>query len=103
MRTTFVGLVAMLMLIGGTAFGRAGWVPPDGTITAVSGTRSNGFHVDYYHQRDAWLPTLSEALAECGEYDRRIRQVRCAVHVRTWYRDLGDTKRAIRFSHGQPD
>ena len=103
MRTLFVGLVAMFTLVAGTAFARSGWTPPDGTITAISGTRSDGFHVEYYHQRDAWLPTLSEAVAECGEYEGRIRQVRCVVRVRAWYRGLGDTKRAIRLARGHPD
>ena len=98
MRILLVGLAAMLVFIGGTAFARSGWAPPDDTITAVSGSRAHGFHLEYHAQRDAWLPTRSEAIAECGEYDRRRRQVRCIVQVRTWYHDLGDMKRALRLA-----
>ncbi|HJR38281.1 MAG TPA: hypothetical protein VJ819_07850 [Nocardioidaceae bacterium] len=98
MRILMIGLVAMLVFLGGTAFARSGWAPPDDTITAVSGSRAHGFHLEYHAQRDAWLPTRSEAIAECGEYHRRMRQVRCIVQVRTWYHDLGDMKRALRLA-----
>lgn len=92
-------VAAMLTLAGGTAVGdEVSWQPPDDTITAVSGTRGSGFHVTYFGRRDAYLPTRSEAIAECGEYDRMVERVRCRVQVRTWYRDLGDTRRAIRYA-----
>jgi hypothetical protein len=98
MRVLIIGLAFILMFIGAAAFARSGWTPPDDTITAVSGSRAHGFHVEYHAQRDAWLPTRSEAIAECGEYDRRMRQVRCIVQVRTWYDDLADMKRALRLA-----
>lgn len=78
--------------------GEPHWKPPDDTITAVTGTRSSGFHVSYVGRPTAYLPSVSEALVECGEYHKLYRRVRCRVEVRTWYRDLGDTKRAIRYA-----
>lgn len=74
----------------------AGWVPPDDTIVRVRGTSDSGFSVRHYDGTVQHLPTLSEATAECGEYGRRVRRVRCGAEVTTWYRDLGATKRALR-------
>jgi hypothetical protein len=95
-----VGAVAALLiwLAGSAAAGEPRWVPPDGTVTAVTGSRDSGFHVRYFGRPDAYLPTYSESTAECGEYRLLIRRVRCRVQVRTWYRDLGNTKRAIRYA-----
>jgi len=54
--------------------------------------------VRHYDGTVLHLPTLSEATAECGEYDRRVRRVRCRAEVTTWYRDLGAAKRALRYA-----
>lgn len=75
-----------------------GWVPPDDTIVHVRGTSTSGFSVHHYDGTVLHLPTLSEATAECSEYDRRVRRVRCRAEVTTWYRDLGGTKRALRYA-----
>ena len=74
------------------------WVPPDDTIVRVRGTAADGFSVRHYDGTVLYLPTLSEATAECGEYDRRVRRVRCSTEVTTWYRDLGATRRALRYA-----
>lgn len=87
-----------LSITGGAAFARSSWTPPDDTITGITGTKNTGFHVRYYNRSDDYLPTISEALAECGEYHRAVRRTRCYVSMRTWYRDLGDTKRALRYA-----
>lgn len=77
-----------------------GWVPPDDTIVRVRGTSDSGFTVHHYDGTVLYLPTLSEATAECGEYHRRVRRVRCSAEVTTWYRDLGATRRALRYARG---
>lgn len=97
-KAMIAAVAAALTFTSGAAIAQARWTPPDDTITAVAGTRDSGFHVDYYGRRTAYLPTISEAIAECEEYRRRVRRIRCKVSVRTWYRDLGDTKRAIRYA-----
>lgn len=76
-----------------------GWTPPGDTITGVSGTARHGIRVDRYAEATTYLPTLSEALAECGEYDAASDRLRCRVEVRTGYAALGDTKRALRLAH----
>lgn len=91
-------MVALLVATAGAAYAGAGWTPPDDTITRVTGNRDDGFTVERYDGSVLHPPTLSEALAECAEYDTRVGRVRCRVEVRTWYRDLGDIKRAIRLA-----
>jgi hypothetical protein len=96
-------VAALLMWVAGAAAGAAAageprWVPPDGTVTAVTGSSDSGFHVTYFGRSDAYLPTHSESTAECGEYRTLVRRVKCRVQVRTWYRDLRDIKRAIRYA-----
>lgn len=97
-KAAVAAVAAVLMLTGGAAFARESWTPPDDTITGVSGTGDSGFHVIYFGRRDAYLPTVSEAAAECEEYRDGARRIRCRVRVRTWYHDLGATKRAIRYA-----
>jgi len=87
-----------LALAGGAAYAGTCWTPPDDTITRVSGNRDDGFTIEHYDGSVLHPPTLSEAIAECGEYATRVDRVRCRVEVRTWYRDLGDTKRALRLA-----
>jgi hypothetical protein len=77
------------------------WVPPDDTIVRVRGTAESGFTVRHYDGTAVHLPTLSEADAECTEYQRHARRVRCRAEVGTWYRDLGATKRALRYARSR--
>ena len=74
------------------------WEPPPSTIVWVSGDAANGFGVRHYDGTVAYLPTDSEAIAECGEYDTYVERVRCRVQVRTWYADLTQTRRAIAWA-----
>ena len=91
---------ALAVLAGWLAPASAGggWVPPDDTIVRVRGTSDSGFTVGHYDGTVLHLPTLSEASAECEEYQRRVRRVRCRAQVSTWYRDLGATRRALRYA-----
>lgn len=98
LKTIAAIVVAALTFVSGTAFARATWTPPDDTIVGIHGTRHSGFQIRYYRQRPAYLPTISEAIAECAEYRDRERRFRCRVRTRTWYHDLGDTKRAIWYA-----
>lgn len=75
------------------------WQPPPKTIVAVEGDKANGFAIHHYDGSATFPPTDSEAAAECSAYDPRVKRVRCKVQVRTWYRDLGRLKRALRFAH----
>lgn len=72
--------------------------PAPDTIVKVTGNASEGFGIEYYDGSSAFPPTDSEAMAECQEYTAKVGRVRCRVEVRTWYRDLVDTKRAIKFA-----
>ena len=95
--------VAVAALVAGsvqTALALSGerWVPPDDTIVRVTGNAEEGFGIQHHDGTSVFPPTLSEALAECGEYDTRWARVRCRTQVRTWYRDLADIKDALRLA-----
>ena len=75
--------------------------PPGDTIVRVTGDQASGFTIHHYDGTALYPPTRSEARAECGEYDDRVDRVRCWTEVRTWYRDLGDLKRALRWAHAR--
>lgn len=77
----------------------AAWVPPAKTVVAVEGNKADGFSIHHYDGTVLFPPTDSEARAECGEYHRRVKRVRCRTEVRIWYRDLGRLKRALRWAH----
>lgn len=100
-----VAVLLPLLSMATVAWAGTRWMPPDDTITHVSGTADRGFHVERHDGSQLWTPTQSEAVAECGEYDRLLARARCRVQVRTWYRDLGDTKRALRYArlYGEGD
>jgi len=107
---TFIGaVVAAALLIATAAVAGAGsasagdprWEPPDDTIIHVRGTASDGFTVGRYDGSIAYLPTRSEARSECLGYHKRLRRVRCWTETRTWYRDLGDLKRSLRYVRQQ--
>ena len=73
--------------------------PPGGTVVSVTGDRDDGFRVEHYDGSVDFTPTLSEARAECGEYDRWIERVRCRTAVRVGYRDLVRLRRALDYAH----
>ncbi len=72
---------------------------PGDTIVRVTGDAANGFGIYYYDRSSIFPPTDSEAFAECSEYDRWVRRVRCRTKVRVWYRDLADMKQALRYAN----
>ena len=93
--------LAVLLAGGGLAWSAdAADDPPGGaTIVDVRGDRETGFVIEHYDGTRAYPPTLSEGLAECAEYARRIEHVRCRVALRVWYRELGRLKRALDYAH----
>ncbi|HET7196343.1 MAG TPA: hypothetical protein VFI99_15260 [Nocardioides sp.] len=95
-----VGAVALVVGSVGTALALPAetWVPPGDTIVRVTGNAEEGFGIEHYDGTGLFPPTLSEALAECGEYDTKVARVRCRAEVRTWYRDLADIKDALRLA-----
>lgn len=72
--------------------------PAPDTIVRVTGDAADGFGIEYFDGSSQFPPTTSEAMAECEEYPAKVGRVRCRVEVRTWYRDLLETKRAIRYA-----
>jgi len=96
-------LAAFTVLVGGESVGwsaAAGGQPTaPGTIVDVRGDRDHGFAIEHYDGTVDHPPTLSEGLAECGEYRRRFERVRCRTALRVWYRDLGRMKRALDHAH----
>lgn len=104
MRHLSVLLAALAAVIGcglGVAALAAPKPPPPDTIVEVTGTARDGFSIRHYDGSEEFPPTLSEANAECGEYDARVDRVRCRTEVRTWYRDLAAMRRALRWAHAQ--
>jgi hypothetical protein len=95
-----VGAVALVVGSVGTALALPGetWVPPGDTIVRVTGNSEEGFGIKHYDGSALFPPTISEARAECGEYDTESARVRCRAEVRTWYRDLADIKDALRLA-----
>lgn len=89
--------LSLLLPSGAAAESERHWTPPADTIIAVEGNKSDGFGIFYFDGSSVFPPTDSEAKAECSEYDRRIDEVRCWVEVKTWYRDLADLKRSLRY------
>jgi hypothetical protein len=77
----------------------AEWIPPDDTIVKVEGNKYDGFSIFHYDGTAEFPPTNSEARAECEEYDTHVAVVRCVTEMRTWYRDLGQLRRALRYAH----
>jgi hypothetical protein len=60
---------------------------------------SEGFGIEHYDGSSTFPPTHSEAMAECQEYSAKVGRIRCRVEVKTWYRDLVATKRALKYAH----
>ena len=99
------GLLAVFVALvtGGrgewTADASVGDPPAGSTIVDVDGDRDHGFVIRHYDGTVDYPPTLSEAVAECGEYARRRERLRCRTAQRVWYRDLGQLKRALDHAH----
>ena len=66
-RVLVVAVLLPLLSMATVAWAGTRWVPPDDTITRVSGTADRGFHVKRHDGSQLWTPTQSEAVAECGE------------------------------------
>ncbi|RHW27190.1 hypothetical protein D0Z08_11045 [Nocardioides immobilis] len=90
-------LLLALLAVGGLAASAAAdpaatltepYVPPADTIVHVEGDAANGFSIEHYDGSWEFPPTDSETTAECNEYDRLVRRIRCRVSTRTWYRAL---------------
>ncbi len=98
-------LLAVLAVGGLAASASAGssktytdpYVPPDETIVQVEGDAVNGFAIRHYDGSWHYPPTDSETMAECEEYDRELRQFRCKVSNRTWFRALAGFKQTTRY------
>ncbi|MEN8705104.1 MAG: hypothetical protein ABF306_03110 [Nocardioides marinisabuli] len=72
--------------------------PAPDTIVKVTGNADGGFGIQHYDGSTQFPPTMSEAMAECQEYPKKIGRVRCRKEVKTWYRDLADLKQAIKYA-----
>lgn len=64
-------------------------------IKRITGSQENGFHVVWSDGTHEYTPTRSEAIAECGEYDTRVRREACRASTRTQYRWMALTKRSL--------
>jgi hypothetical protein len=81
--------------VGAAADGRA---PAPDTIVRITGNPAEGFGIEHYDGSSTFPPTNTEALAECREYPAAVGRARCRVKVKTWYRDLVETKKALRYA-----
>ncbi len=92
-----VGGLAASASAGPSAIHPDPYVPPGDTIVQVEGDAANGFAIRLYNGTWHYPPTDSETMAECEEYDRKIRQIRCKVRNRTWFRALAGFKHTTRY------
>lgn len=72
-------------------------IPAD-VVVKVTGTAATGFVVHHAGGLVEYLPTRSEADAECSEYHRRVNRTRCHVEIRTTFRDLRTLERALTWA-----
>ncbi|WP_435745438.1 hypothetical protein [Nocardioides sp. SYSU DS0663] len=90
--------------VGGAAAAGSGgasaatYEPHPSTIVEITGDKLHGFEIYRYDGTEQFPPVDSEARAECRGYDTQVLRVRCRTEVRTWYRDLGEMKRAINYA-----
>lgn len=100
MNRAWLALAGLVLgLVGGTGVAFASELEPEpDTIVRVEGDAANGFGIHYYDGTSIYPPTDSEALAECGEYHRRWKRVRCRTQVRVWYRDLADLQQSLAWA-----
>lgn len=96
-------LVALGVVTGAGAAVAAerGSATADDVIVAVEGNAADGFGVHFHDGSAIYPPTDSEARAECGEYDTFRERVRCRAEVATWYADLRELKRSLRWALAQ--
>lgn len=92
-----VGGLAASAAAGPSSVHHEPYIPPDDTIVQVEGDAANGFAVRHYDGSWHYPPTDSETMAECEEYEREIRQFRCKVSNRTWFRALAGFKKTTRW------
>lgn len=119
MRTSVAALAAALVttasgaaLVGvgpaaagpGTAPGTVDPVaePAPDTVVRVDGDAENGFAIHHYDGTSLHPPTLSESMAECGEYDTDVQVAVCEAETRTWFRDLAVLQAALDWAHAAP-
>lgn len=97
------GLVAVTLTAGAGAALAAeqATATADDVIVDVEGNAADGFGIRFHDGSAIYPPTDSEARAECGEYDTMRARVRCRTEVRTWYRDLREIKRSLRWALAQ--
>ncbi len=98
-----VAALTGVVVTGTAATGLAGAAGATGTtgddvIVAVEGNAADGFGVHFHDGSAIYPPTDSEARAECTEYDTVRERVRCRTQVRTWYADLRELKRSLRWA-----
>ena len=101
---TVAMVVATVALVGTGAATGAPAAPPtygDDVIVEVEGNAADGFGIHYYDGSAKYVPTDSEARAECDEYDTVRGRVRCRTGVRQWYADLREVKRTLRWALAQ--
>ena len=101
MKALMIAVVAALALLTGVGMAVAGVATDPKTIVKVEGDAGNGFGIHYYDGSSIYPPTDSEARAECGEYERFGARVRCRTEVRTWYRDLAELQRSLKWALDQ--
>ena len=92
-------LVALLVTAASVGAAPDAKAPAPDTIVKVTGNANEGFGIQHYDGSSTFPPTQSEALAECEEYPAKVGRARCRVEVKTWHRDLHETKRALRYAH----
>ena len=91
--------VALLVTAASVGAAPDAKAPAPETIVKVTGNASEGFGIEHYDGSSTFPPTHSEAMAECQEYSAKVGRIRCRVEVKTWYRDLVATKRALKYAH----
>jgi hypothetical protein len=95
-------LTAVALLTGaGAAVATGSTMTGDDVIVEVEGNAAEGFGIHFYDGSARYVPTDSEARAECDEYDTVRERVRCRTQVRTWYADLREMKRSLRWALAQ--
>lgn len=95
------GVVSTGLVVGAaqaTGAARDTRAPAPDTIVRVTGNADGGFGIQHYDGSTQFPPTMSEAMAECQEYPKKIGRVRCRKEVKVWYRDLADLKQAIKYA-----
>ncbi|WP_370290842.1 hypothetical protein [Nocardioides sp.] len=81
-----------------TATAAPAWEPAPDTIVGVDGDAESGFEIRHYDGTSLYPPTMSESIAECGEYDTEVQVAVCEAETRTWFRDLAATQAAIEWA-----